>query len=53
MKKLLAGVFIGMCVPLVAGYLFVILGGMPVATKGDPPAHRTISREKWTRCGDR
>jgi thiosulfate dehydrogenase len=36
MKKLLAGVFIGMCVPLVAGYLFVILGGMPVATKSRP-----------------
>jgi thiosulfate dehydrogenase len=33
---ILEGVLIGICVPLVAGYLFVILGGMPVATKGDP-----------------
>jgi mono/diheme cytochrome c family protein len=36
MKALLAGVLIGICLPLVVGYLFVILGGMPVATKGGP-----------------
>ena len=36
MKAILAGVLIGICLPLVAGYLFVILGGMPVATKGSP-----------------
>jgi thiosulfate dehydrogenase len=36
MKAILAGLLIGICLPLVAGYLFVILGGMPVATKGDP-----------------
>ena len=36
MKAILAGVLIGICLPLVAGYLFVILGGMPVATKGGP-----------------
>ncbi|MDD3180728.1 MAG: cytochrome c [Opitutaceae bacterium] len=27
---------IGICVPFVAGYFFVIRGGMPVATKGEP-----------------
>jgi hypothetical protein len=36
MKAILAGVLIGICLPLVAGYLFVILGGMPMATKGNP-----------------
>ena len=36
MKKVLAGVVIGICLPFLAGYLFVILGGMPVATKGNP-----------------
>jgi thiosulfate dehydrogenase len=36
MKSILAGVLIGICLPLLAGYLFVILGGMPVATKGSP-----------------
>ena len=36
MKAILAGVLIGICLPLVAGYLFVILGGMPMATKGGP-----------------
>jgi thiosulfate dehydrogenase len=36
MKAILAGVLIGICLLLLAGYLFVSLGGMPVATKGDP-----------------
>jgi thiosulfate dehydrogenase len=36
MKAILAGVLIGICLPLVAGYLFVICGGMPVATKEGP-----------------
>lgn len=45
MKKFLAGVVIGICVPLAAGYLFVILGGMPVATKGAPlPFERLLVR---------
>jgi mono/diheme cytochrome c family protein len=36
MKKIIAGILIGICLPVVAGYLFVVLGGMPVATKGPP-----------------
>jgi thiosulfate dehydrogenase len=36
MKKLLVGFVIGICVPLITAYLFVNLGGMPVATKGSP-----------------
>ena len=35
MKKILIGVVIGICVPFVMCCLFVLLGGMPVATKGD------------------
>jgi hypothetical protein len=46
MKAILAGVLIAICLPLVAGYLFVILGGMPMATEGGSPAHRKIPREK-------
>jgi mono/diheme cytochrome c family protein len=43
--KLLAGVVVGICVPLVAGYLFVILGGMPVATKSAPlPLEKFLAR---------
>ncbi len=36
MKKILFGVVVGICLPLLAGYLFVVSGGMPVATKGPP-----------------
>lgn len=35
MKKLLLGVLVGICVPFIIGYVFVITGGMPVAVK-DP-----------------
>jgi mono/diheme cytochrome c family protein len=46
MKKILAGVVIGLCLPLLAGYLFVICGGMPVATKGPPlPLERFLARK--------
>ena len=45
MKKVLAGMVIGICLPLVAGYLFVRLGGMPVATKGPPlPLEKSLAR---------
>ncbi len=45
MKKLLVGIAIGVCLPLVAGYLFVRLGGMPVAAKGVPlPFERMIAK---------
>jgi thiosulfate dehydrogenase len=36
MKAILGGVLIGICLPLSAGYLFVVLGGVPVATKSTP-----------------
>jgi thiosulfate dehydrogenase len=46
MKKLLAGIVIGICVPFLAGYLFVTLGGMPVATKGNPlPLEKYLARK--------
>jgi thiosulfate dehydrogenase len=34
MQKFLVGLVIGICLPLVAAYLFIVSGGMPVATKG-------------------
>lgn len=34
MKKLIIGLFFGLCLPVIGGYLFLICGGMPVATKG-------------------
>lgn len=43
--KMLAGVALGICLPLAAAFLFVELGGMPVATAGKPlPLERTIAR---------
>jgi thiosulfate dehydrogenase len=46
MKKILAGVVIGICLPFVAGYLFVISGRMPVATKGSPlPFEKFLARK--------
>lgn len=36
MKKFSFGFFAGICVVLLAGFLFFALGGMPVATKGPP-----------------
>ena len=36
MKKFIVGVVVGICLPFLAGYLFVISGRMPVATKGPP-----------------
>jgi mono/diheme cytochrome c family protein len=44
-KAVVAGVAIGICLPLVAGYAFVLLGGMPVATKGLPlPLEKHLAR---------
>ncbi len=46
MRKILAGVVIGICLPFLAGYLFVICGGMPVATKGRPlPFEKFLARK--------
>jgi len=50
MKKILAGVVIGLALPFVAGYLFVISGRMPVATKGPPlPFEKFLARKASTR----
>ncbi len=54
MKKILAGVVIGICVLLLAGYLFVSLGGMPVATKGPPlPLEKYLARKALHAAMDR
>jgi thiosulfate dehydrogenase len=46
MKKILAGIVIGICLPFVAGYLYVISGRMPVATKGPPlPFEKFLARK--------
>ena len=34
MKKFIIGLFVGVSLPFIAGYIFLITGGMPVATKG-------------------
>ena len=45
MKKLFIGLIIGLCIPPVAGYFFLILGGMPVATKGPAlPLEKFVAR---------
>jgi mono/diheme cytochrome c family protein len=45
MSKALIGVAVGICLPLAAGFLFVRLGGMPVATKGPPlPFEKALAR---------
>lgn len=45
MKKLLVGIVIGVFIPLLAGYAFVKMGGMPVATKGPAmPFEKFIAR---------
>ena len=45
MKQLVLGILVGICLPLIFGLLFLFLGGMPVATKGDPlPLERYIAK---------
>lgn len=45
MKKVIVGVVIGIFIPLVAAFLFVRFGGMPVATKGNPlPLEKKLAR---------
>jgi thiosulfate dehydrogenase len=45
MKKLIIGLVIGICLPLVGGYVFLISGGMPVATKGKAlPMEKFVAR---------
>lgn len=46
MKKILLGFLLGICAPFVAGYFFVALGGMPVATKGTPLPLETYLAKK-------
>ena len=46
MKKFLAGLILGIALPFIAGYLFVISGRMPVATKGPPlPLEKFLARK--------
>lgn len=43
--KFLLGLILGTCLPILAGYLFVRLGGMPVPTKGPPlPFEKAIAK---------
>lgn len=45
MKKFLFGVILGICLPPLAAYLFLISGGLPVATSGKPlPLERLVAR---------
>ncbi len=45
MKKLSLGIFLGLLTPFVVGYIFLISGGMPVATQGPPlPFERFIAK---------
>ncbi len=45
MKKLILGILVGICLPVLGAFLFVISGGMPVATKGNPlPLERFIAK---------
>lgn len=43
--KFFLGLVLGICLPIVAGYLFVRLGGLPVPTKGPPlPLEKAIAK---------
>ena len=43
--KFFLGLVLGICLPIVAGYLFVRLGGLPVPTKGRPlPLEKAIAK---------
>ena len=54
MKRFLTGSLTGICLPLVAAYLFVRLGGMPVATKGPPlPLEKYLARTALHAAMDR
>jgi thiosulfate dehydrogenase len=45
MKNYYVGVIGGILLPFIGGYFFLILGGMPVATKGPPlPLERFVAR---------
>ena len=45
-KAFVLGVLLGMCLPVLAGYLFIILGGMPVTTKDAPlPFERYLAKQ--------
>ena len=45
MMKLLIGLIVGICLPIIAGLVFLLSGGMPVATKGPPlPMERFVAK---------
>ncbi len=53
MKKFLFGLLLGFSVPLAGTYFFVILGGMPVATKGSPlPLERFLAKKALHKAMD-
>ena len=46
MIKFVVGIAIGICLALIAGYLFVSLGGIPMSTKAGPlPMERVLSHK--------
>jgi thiosulfate dehydrogenase len=45
-KQFLPGVLLGMCLPFLGGYVFIIMGGMPVTTKDAPlPFERYLAKK--------
>ena len=49
MIKFLAGVFIGICIPIVAGYVFIARGGIAMTTSGNPlPLERMLAHKAVT-----
>ena len=45
-KTFVLGILLGMCLPLLAGYLFILLGGMPVTTTDAPlPFERYLAKK--------
>ena len=46
MMKFLAGLLVGICLPLVAGYLFITRGGIAMTTSGGPlPMERLLAHQ--------
>ena len=45
-KQFLPGVVLGMCLPFLGGYVFIIMGGMPVTTTDAPlPFERYLAKQ--------
>ena len=51
MKKFSLGLLLGICIPPLAAYLFILSGGMPVRTKGAPlPFERYLAKKALHRA---